>query len=227
MRKTGTMLFRICMLLTLAAVIAITGRAVIGAEASALPELTAEQIYQADADSVFYLKVYKEDGTLKTVGTGFLIRGGKALTAYHVIADGASYEAVFDDGKSVRGITVTAADQDLDAAVLSIQAGGRKGLELASDEARHGQRAFAMGYPLKGTKMISEGIVNAPAAKVNGVNRLLTSAQVASGMSGGPLFDRYGKVAGLISGSFRTMDNIHLCVSVADIRKDLLKEEGK
>jgi len=215
------------MLLTLAAVIAAMGRPVMGTEASALPERTAEQIYQSDADSVFYLRVYKEDGTLKTVGTGFLIQGGKALTAYHVIADGASYEAVFDDGKTVRGLTVTAADQELDAAVLSIRAGGRKGLELSSGEARHGQRAFAMGYPLKGTKIITEGIVNAPAAKVNGVNRLLTSAQVASGMSGGPLFDQYGRVAGLISGSFRTMDNIHLCVSATDIRNNLLKEEGK
>lgn len=221
------MLFRVCMLLTLAAVIFTTGRPVSGAEASALPELTAEQIYQADADAVFYLKVYKEDGTLKTVGTGFLIQGDKALTAYHVIAEGASYEAVFDDGKTVRGVTVTAADEDLDAAVLSIQAGGRKALELTSDEARHGQRTFAMGYPLKGTKIITEGIVNAPAAKVNGVNRLLTSAQVASGMSGGPLFDQYGQVVGIISGSFRTMDNIHLCVPVADIRSKLLKEEGK
>jgi len=211
----------------LVAVIFATERLVIGTEASALPELTAEQIYQADADSVFYLKVYKKDGTLKTVGTGFLIGGGKALTAYHVIADGASYEAVFDDGKTVRGLTVTAADQDMDTAVLSIQASGRKGLELAPDEARHGQRTFAMGYPLKETKIITEGIVNNPAAKVNGVNRLLTSAQVASGMSGGPLFDQYGKVVGLISGSFRTMSNIHLCVSVTDIRNNLLKEEGK
>jgi S1-C subfamily serine protease len=215
------------MLLTLVVVIATSGRPMIGAEASALSELTAEQIYQADADAVFYLKVYKEDGTLKTVGTGFLIEGGKALTAYHVIADGASYEAVFDDGKIVRGLKVTAADEDLDAAVLSIQAGGRQGLELASDEARHGQRTFAMGYPLKGTKIITEGIVNAPSAKVNGENRLLTSAQVASGMSGGPLLDQYGQVVGLISGSFRTMDNIHLCVPVADIRNNLLKEEGK
>lgn len=227
MRKAGTGLFRICTLLALAAVIAIAGKAVIGADASALPDMTAEQIYQANADSVFYLRVYKEDGTLKTVGTGFLIQGDKALTAYHVIADGASIEAVFDDGTTVRGITVAAANQDLDAAVLSIQAGGRKGLELATGGARHGQRVSAMGYPLKATKMITEGIVNAPAAKVNGVSRLLTSAQVASGMSGGPLFDRYGKVAGLISGSFRTMDNIHLCVPVADIRKELLKEEGK
>jgi len=225
--KARTMLPRVFILLTLLAIIFATGKAVIGTEASALPEWTAEQTYQANADAVFYLKVYKKDGTLKTVGTGFLIQGGKALTAYHVIADGASYEAVFDDGKTVRGITVTAADQDLDAAVLSIQAGGRKGLELAPDEARHGQRTFAMGYPLKDTKIITEGIVNNPTAKVNGVNRLLTSAQVASGMSGGPLFDQYGKVAGLISGSFRTMNNIHLCASITDIRKNLLKEEGK
>ncbi|MFD2876769.1 hypothetical protein ACFTAO_13560 [Paenibacillus rhizoplanae] len=44
---------------------------------------------------------------------------------------------------------------------------------------------YALGYPLKNTAIITEGIVNTPAADINGRSRILTSAQVASGMSGG------------------------------------------
>lgn len=196
------------------------------AEATGQPEMSAEQIYAADAEALFYLKVYKEDGSLKTVGSGFLIGRGLALTAAHVVQDGASYEAVFGDGKSVKGLVLQASDADTDVAVLSIQAGARKTLELAAGAARSGQRVYALGYPLKGTPIITEGIVNAPAAQVNGVSRLLTSAQIASGMSGGPLLDADGRVAGIVSGSFRTMDNIHLCAPLKDISK-LLQEVPK
>ncbi|THF83314.1 S1 family peptidase [Cohnella fermenti] len=196
-------------------------------DASAETEMTAAQLYESRAASVFYLKTYKQDGTLKTVGSGFLIGGGQALTAAHVVKDGAAFEAVFDDGTTIRGLSVARSDEELDVAVLNVSAAGRKALELAADDAGYGQRTYAMGYPLKETKIVTEGIVNAPAAKVNGVARLLTSAQIASGMSGGPLFDRYGRVAGIISGSFRTMDNIHLCASASQIRQVLSMEAGK
>lgn len=187
-------------------------------------ELSGDELYEANAEAVFYLRVYKKDGTLKTVGTGFLIGGGRALTAYHVVKDGVSFEAVFDDGTKVGGMSVIQSDETLDIAVLRVKAGTRKTLELAVSDGRHGEQVFAMGYPLKETKIITEGIVNAPAAMVNGVSRLLTSAQIASGMSGGPLFDRYGHVTGLISGSFRTMNNIHICATVSQITQVLSME---
>lgn len=65
--------------------------------------------------------------------------------------------------------------------------------------------------------------MNAPTAEVNDVIRLLTSAQVSAGMSGGPLLNEEGRVIGLISGSFRTMTGIHICVTIEDIRKLMKK----
>ncbi|MNP47126.1 hypothetical protein D3C76_1411670 [compost metagenome] len=66
---------------------------------------------------------------------------------------------------------------------------------------------------MKGTKIITEGIVNAPQAAINGRNRVLLSAEVVNGMSGGPLMDEHGYAAGILSGSLRTMSGIHLAVS--------------
>ena len=77
---------------------------------------------------------------------------------------------------------------------------------------------FAIGYPMKETKIITEGIVSSPQAPVNGRNRILISAQVASGMSGGPVLDKNGDVVGVISGSLRTMNNIHLVVDMDTVR---------
>ncbi|MFJ2047781.1 serine protease [Paenibacillus taichungensis] len=185
----------------------------------------AEKVYQSAAKAVFYLKAYRKDGTLKTVGTGFLIGDGKALTAAHVVKDGVSFEAVFEDG-SIQKITVMGADTDTDVALLSVQDSKKRSvLTLSVDKqpARYGQRSFAIGYPLKDGKIITEGIVNAPTAEVNDVIRLLTSAQVSAGMSGGPLLNEEGRVIGLISGSFRTMNGIHICVTIEDIRKLLKK----
>ncbi|PYE47648.1 trypsin-like peptidase domain-containing protein [Paenibacillus barcinonensis] len=185
----------------------------------------AEQVYSSAAQAVFYLKAYRKDGTLKTVGSGFVIENGQALTAAHVVKDAVSYEAVFEDG-SVQKLLVLGVDGETDVALLSVKDTlKRPALALSVDRpsARHGQRSFAIGYPLKDGKIITEGIVNAPMAEVNDVTRLLTSAQVSPGMSGGPLLNEEGRVIGLISGSFRTMNGIHICVTVEDMRKLLKK----
>ncbi|AEY67482.1 serine protease [Clostridium sp. BNL1100] len=210
--------------MALAVAIVLTGGWSFGAKASDRPKLDAVQIYKQYSNSIFYMRVIREDGTLKTVGSGFLIGGGKALTAFHVVDGGKSYEAVFDDGVIIKDIKTAKTDKDNDLALVTINAGKREGLEVSSTGAEHGQKVFALGYPMKGTKIITEGITNTPKAEINGQSRILTSAQVASGMSGGPLLDRYGSVVGLISGSLRNMSNIHICVS-ADSIKSFIKED--
>ncbi|WP_054939956.1 S1 family peptidase [Paenibacillus ihuae] len=94
-------------------------------------------------------------------------------------------------------------------------------LEMRTEAVKHGEAVFALGYPLKNTSIITEGIINTPAAEINGRSRILTSAQVVSGMSGGPLMDAHGRLAGIISGSLRTMNNIHLIINMDDLRSIL------
>lgn len=209
----------------LALSVVLVGGWFVRAKASDIPELAANQIYQLHSDSIFYMRVLKGDGTLKTVGSGFLIGGGKALTAFHVVDGGTSYEAVFDDGNIIKDLKLLKSSKDSDLALLSINSGKRAGLELTSVEAHHGEKVFALGYPIKETKIITEGIISTPKAEINGKSRILSSAQVASGMSGGPLLDRYGNVAGIISGSLRNMSNIHICVSAENIKRFI--EGGK
>lgn len=187
----------------------------------------AEQSYAIASEAIFYLRVLKSDGTASSTGTGIILSpAGTAATAYHVVKNAQRIEGIMADGTVISPIKVTKSDELKDVAVLELPSPAamkQKGnayayLPLRKDKLKHGEAVYALGYPLKNTAIITEGIVNTPAADINGRSRILTSAQIASGMSGGPLLDAHGELAGVISGSLRTMNNIHLVVNMEDLR---------
>ncbi|MBB3113917.1 S1-C subfamily serine protease [Paenibacillus phyllosphaerae] len=192
----------------------------------------AEQTFEQAEDAVFYLRSLRTDGTVAAVGTGVVMDAkGKAATAYHVVENAATMEAVFEDGRTVKGVKLLSYDKLTDAALIELPASGAGSsagyayLPVRTDALRPGVDVFAIGYPLKNTVIITEGIVNNPSAEINGRDRILTSAEIVSGMSGGPLIDEKGQLAGIISGSLRTMDNIHLVIDMEDVLS--LQTSGK
>ncbi|MNH96543.1 putative serine protease HhoA precursor [compost metagenome] len=196
----------------------------------------SEGLYAYAQPAIFYVRAFRADGTLKDVGTGFVIKSdGTALTAYHVIGGADRISCVFDSGTIIEGCQVVSQDETMDTAVLKLQPNGNSSgqeevfpyINLRTSTLKHGEHVAAIGYPIKETKIITEGIVNSPRAPINGRDRILVSAQVVNGMSGGPVLDKYGEVIGLISGSLRTMNNIHLVVGVEDINKVMTSDSFK
>jgi S1-C subfamily serine protease len=188
----------------------------------------AEGIYENAGDAVFYLRALRSDGTVLAVGSGVIISSdGMAVTAYHVVKGAARLEAILADGSALQGVKLLRYDELTDAAQLKLpERVDNKGkiklynmLLVREAALKHGERIFAIGYPLKNTPIITEGIINNPKAEINGRDRILISAQVASGMSGGPAIDEQGRLAGIISGSLRTMNNIHLVIDTNDLRQ--------
>jgi len=204
----------------------LSGMAVwLNAEADAPVTYNAEDIFEQGGQTVLYIRVLREDDSLKATGTGVVLSpDGLAATAYHVVKGAERIEGMLPDGRVISRIEVLAYDEQTDAAIVRLPApdDGKKGayayLPVREPAVRYGENVFAIGYPMANTPIITEGIVNSPRAEVNGRSRILTSAQIASGMSGGPVIDRYGRVAGIISGSLRTMNNIHLVIGMDDIR---------
>ncbi|WP_337104138.1 S1 family peptidase [Paenibacillus sp. YIM B09110] len=182
----------------------------------------AESIYASANEAVFYVRAFRDDGALMNVGSGFLTGPeGTALTAYHVVDGASRLNCVLKDGTAV-DCRITVQDEMADTAVLELPSrtgGAYSYLRLRTSPLKAGEKVFAIGYPMKGTNIITEGIVNAPVAPINGRNRILISAELVSGMSGGPLLDEFGYAAGLLSGSLRTMNGIHLAVDSADIKR--------
>jgi serine protease Do len=201
-----------------------------GSEAERSVRYEAEEIYTRSSSAIFFVRSLGEYDTIRSVGTGVIIsENGYAFTAYHVTKNAIGLEAVLEDGRIIKGVEVVAYDENNDVSLLRIplETMSEKSftaMPIRSDEElRHGEHVFAMGYPLKGTPIITEGIINSPDAEINGQSRVLVSTQIVSGMSGGPIVDQEGRVAGIISGSLRTMPGIHLAVDMGAASK-LLKE---
>lgn len=142
-------------------------------------------------------------------GTGFVYvaPGGKnyILTNYHVISNAHSLSIKFEkqNGQQTTysGLTVVAADEDMDIALLEFGAGRnpfREGLSFYTRPVAEGDDVFSAGFPGLGPAMIwqfgrgmvSNASVRVPASydsdKILGPF-IQHTAQVDSGNSGGPL----------------------------------------
>lgn len=184
--------------------------ALAGAAAQRLA-LDGNRIYDNAAPAVCYVRGLTETGTLKTTGSCFTVsKDGVALTAAHVVRGTAEVRVVLPSGTELTGVKVLSRDDLTDVAVLQLpaRAEGYPALKLATDAPRSGERAYAIGYPLKTTRIMTDGIVSSPLAVINGIERLLVSAELASGMSGGPILSQYGDVIGLASATVRTMNGV-------------------
>ena len=168
-------------------------------------------------------------------GSGFIIdEGGLVITNAHVVRGFATVEVRLGDGPSYRG-EVLGADDDTDLALLDLRA-SREFESVAlgnSDEIAVGEEVIVVGYPLGendmllGSPSVTGGIVSAKRVSKSGVKLLQTDAAVNPGNSGGPLFDRDGRVVGVNtakvfeSGDGRPVEGIGLAVAINEVRDRL------
>lgn len=193
--------------------------------------LQAVEVYEQSSAAIVYIRALGEYNNIRSTGSGVIVsKDGELLTAYHVVKNAVSYEIVLPEGQVITGARLVASDEGKDTALMQLPA-PKKGesypyVLLRKQPLKHGEKVFAIGYPLKDTPIITEGIVNSPAAAINNRERILTSAQIVSGMSGGALLDQKGQLSGVISGSLRSMDGIHLIINIDDVL-ELYAKAGK
>jgi len=137
-------------------------------------------------------------------GTGFCIfPGGYLLTNHHVI-EGAKKVTVtlYEQEKDIPA-EIVAKDAEGDMALLKIELpeGTKiKPLRLAKTEVQRQQEVCVLGYPHISTgadmMVATKGIVS---ATKNEDGMITTDAAVNPGNSGGPLFNAYGAVVGMVT----------------------------
>ncbi len=185
-------------------------------QATGLKKMTLEEIYASYADSCVCITVqaivqqgryqYQASGA----GSGFIItEDGYIVTNYHVIEGATAIKVTLNNGDSFDA-TLVGGEELNDVAVLKIDGiTGLKPVVLGdSDDLVVGETVCTIGNAL-GTLSFSQtsGAISAMDRSVTMsdgtvISMIQTDCSINSGNSGGPLFDSYGRVAGIVSAKY-------------------------
>ncbi|MHC4180054.1 MAG: trypsin-like peptidase domain-containing protein, partial [Planctomycetota bacterium] len=110
--------------------------------------------------SVVQIVTYDDTGAEIGRASGFFISPQKIITNEHVV-DGAYSAEIFTDEGYYDRITVLNADEDMDLAILRVDADDEVPLPINPDaELKPGQRVIAIGHPLGLEKTLSDGLIS-------------------------------------------------------------------
>ncbi len=172
--------------------------------------MTPAQIYKTYGDAVVCINVSTSQGA--GAGTGFIIDGkeGYVLTCYHVVDGAKSISVTMNDSTSYSA-TYVGGDKDQDCAIIKITPKEGESLNLKSvvlgdsSKLEVGESVCTIGNAL-GTlaNTLTSGTVSAlnrSESMEDGtvMNVLQTDTSINSGNSGGPLFNSYGEVIGIVN----------------------------
>lgn len=163
-------------------------------------QFSFSQIYQNFARTVVSVYCRSENEEISLLGVvlsqdGCIITNSAAASASMIVVTvygGESYQA-----------SVIGCDEATDLAVLSIEAQGLVPASFGdSEKMTEGDSVAAIGVMVNGSYYITSGIISAidRSAMLNGIPAtvMLTNTQVSENSSGGPVFNRFGQVVGII-----------------------------
>ena len=161
-----------------------------------------------------------------SLGSGFFIDDGVAVTNAHVLRNAASgYVKFIGDSRSFSILGVLSIDIQHDLVVLRIGVTGNQNLNLAdSDAISVGDTVYAVGNPrgLEGT--FSDGIVSG--IRRLGPEKLLQiTAPISPGSSGGPVLNTRGEVVGIAVSTILSGQNLNFAVPANYLRRIRIPKE--
>jgi S1-C subfamily serine protease len=193
--------------------------------------LTAQEIYEQVLPSVVCVAARVPGKSAYSVGSGVIMReDGYILTNFHVVAEGSRLSVMLLSDNATYEAELVGYDEELDIAVLKIDAAGLTAARFGdSDALRVGDAAYAIGNPmgyLYGT--MTDGIISAVEQEVEvgdyTMTLIQTSAALNSGNSGGALINEYGQVVGItvakISGTVDSalVEGLGLAIPITAVR---------
>ena len=178
--------------------------------------MTDAEVYAANVNSVVSINVTGTAGTnffgqpvqTASSGSGFVLtRDGFIATNYHVVENAETVKVTMYNGDEYEAKYI-GGDEEYDLAVIKVEATDLQAVTLGdSDNLNVGDHVLAIGNPLgELTFSMSGGMVSSVnrAINVDGTpfNMIQTDTSINSGNSGGPLFNSYGEVVGIVSAKY-------------------------
>ena len=203
--------------------------------------LTPEEIYAANLGAVVGVNgsvttnVFGYTVKNAVSGSGFVISSNATssyiVTNYHVINNVQDIKVFFANGDSYDA-TLVGGEEDNDIAVLRIEVGNLQTVTLGDSDALNvGEEVYAIGNPLgELTFTFTGGYVSAKDRSVTMsdgtvMNMLQTDTAINNGNSGGPLFNEYGQVIGIVSAklsssssSEASVEGLGFAIPINDVR---------
>ena len=174
--------------------------------------LTAEEIYILGRQQV--VGITAEVGPPNAFGQASIVTGsgfiltedGYILTNYHVIEGATRIFVILEDDTAFEAVLVGGENVTSDVAVLKIEATGLTAARIGSSaDMRVGSTVYAIGNPLgELTYTITRGIVSSLNREITieagrTFNMFQLDAAVNSGNSGGPVYNEFGQVVGVVT----------------------------
>lgn len=145
------------------------------------------------------------------------------MTNYHVVA-GYREVGIQDQDRNVFLARVILVNPSEDLAVLKVDEdfSHLPSLQLGEEEELQiGGKVLVAGYPYGMPFTVTEGTVSSPRQLLEGKHYIQTDAAVNPGNSGGPMFDKEGKLVGVTVSKFKDADNMGFGVRLEAIRSVL------
>ena len=188
---------------------------------------------QMGVKEYLFLKMYPTAGTAthsgEWGGTGFALNSGYVVTNHHVI-DGAHDIEIYGvkgDFNTPYTATVIASDKNSDLALLKISDSRFPGFgtipyKIKTTQSEVGESISVLGYPLTSTMgdeiKLTTGVISSKTGFQGDVSLYQISAAVQPGNSGGPLFDNYGNIIGIVSSKHTGAENVGYAVKATYLR---------
>ncbi len=186
-------------------------------------QLPIVELSKRVTESLVKIRVTNRDSRGQGHGSGFVIgEDGLIATARHVIGDRKLVTIELPDGTEAVATHVYAASDDLDLAILKVDAKGLKALPLGEiSEAQSGQSVVTVGHPGSLKNSTFAGILSG-FKEIEGIKMLQLSMTIEKGSSGEPVVDRQGNVIGLVVLKSVEVANLGFAVPV-NYLKDMLE----
>ncbi|MFD2599965.1 S1C family serine protease [Sphingobacterium corticis] len=175
-----------------------------------------------------------EQPTIHYGATGFLLnKNGYVVTNYHVVNDADSVHLQNRQGNSYKA-DIIYKDMEKDLAILHISDGEFKPnknipYSFRSQDLDLGDDIFTIGYP-RDEAVYGEGYLSSSTGYAGDTLAYQISIPLNPGNSGGPVFDHYGNIIGIISGKQKGIDGAGFAIktealmnALKDIPADVLK----
>ncbi|WP_368504277.1 serine protease [Alkalihalophilus sp. As8PL] len=152
-------------------------------------QYSEDEMVQESMDSVVLIQ------NQQSRGTGFVVHSDGLIISNDHVVDGAGPLAVTLPSGEQYVATILDSDEELDLALLEIDANDLPYLSLSEREADREERILVIGNPLLQQQIVNEGTV---LEQTEGFEVLRISAPIYGGHSGSPVLTEDGEVMGVV-----------------------------